>query len=53
MHLREAQLQAAQHLAIPVERQFGMKSADDVELGDRFASSLRPAVSQTCSSDIV
>ena len=37
MHLREALLQAAQHLAIPVERQLGMKSADDVELGDRFA----------------
>ena len=36
MHLREALLQAAQHLAIPVERQLRMQSADDVKLGDRF-----------------
>ena len=41
VHLREALLQAAQHLAVPVERQLGMQAADDVELGDRFASSPR------------
>ena len=40
MHLRKALLQAAQHLAVPVERQLRMQSADDVELGDRFAPAL-------------
>ena len=37
MHLREALLKPAQHLAKPIERQFGMQSADNMELGDRFA----------------
>ena len=44
MHLREALLQAAQHLAIPIERQFGMQAADDVELGDRFAPAFARAM---------
>ena len=42
MHLREALLQAAQHLAIPLERQFRMQAAHDVEFGNGFASSPRP-----------
>ena len=37
MHLRKALLQAAQHLAVPIERQFGMQAADDVKFGDGFA----------------
>jgi hypothetical protein len=36
MHLREALLEAAEHLAEPVERQFRMQAADDVELGHRL-----------------
>ena len=53
MHLRKALLQAAQHLAIPVERQLRMQPADDVEFGDRFASSPRRRRCQTSSSDMV
>ena len=37
MDLRKPLLQAAQHLAIPIERQLRMQAAHDVELGDRFA----------------
>ena len=44
VHLREALLQAAQHLAVPVERQLGMQPADDVELGDGFAPALAGAL---------
>ena len=44
VHLREALLQAAQHLAVPVERQFGMQAADDVEFGDRLAPAFAGAV---------
>ena len=44
VHLREALLQAAQHLAEPVQRQFRMQAADDVELGDRFAPAFAGAV---------
>src|SRR5260370_14347562 len=35
VHLREALLQAAQHLAVPVECELGVESADDVEFGAR------------------
>ena len=44
VHLRKALLQAAQHLAVPVERQLRMQPADDVELGDRLAPALAGAV---------
>ena len=44
MHLREALLEAAQHLAIPVERQFRMQSADDVKLGDGLTPALAGAM---------
>src|SRR5579862_5547983 len=36
MHLRKASLQAAKHLAIPVEREFGMQAAHDMKFGDGF-----------------
>ena len=36
MNLRKPLLQAAQHLAEPVETQFGVQPAHDVKLGDRF-----------------
>ena len=44
VHLREALLQPAEHLAEPVERQLGMQAADDVEFGDRFAPALAGAM---------
>ena len=44
MDLREALLQATQHFAIPVERQFRVESTDDVELGDRFGIAFARAV---------
>ena len=44
MHLRKALLEAAQHLAVPVEGQLRMQPADDVELGDRFAPALARAM---------
>ena len=37
VHPREALLQAAEHLAVPIQRQFGVQSADDVKLRDRLA----------------
>src|SRR5262249_35048595 len=40
MDLREALLEAAQHLAKPVERQLRMQAADDMELRDRLAPAL-------------
>ena len=40
MHLRKALFQAAQHLAVPVQRQLGMQAAHDVEFGDGFAIAL-------------
>jgi len=36
VHFGKALFQAAQHLAVPIERQFGVQAADDVEFGDRF-----------------
>ncbi len=36
MDVGEARLEAAQHLAIPIEGQLGMQTTHDVELGDRF-----------------
>ena len=44
MHLRKALLQAAQHLAIPVQRQLRMQPAHDVELGDGLAPAFAGAV---------
>ncbi len=44
MHFRETLLQPAQHFAIPIERQLGMQSADDVELRDRFAPAFARAM---------
>ena len=40
VHLRKTLLQAAQHLAVPVERQLGMQTAHDVEFGDGFGPTL-------------
>src|SRR5512144_2349275 len=36
MHLREALLQPAESFAVPVERQLGVQTADNVKLRDRF-----------------
>ncbi len=36
--------EAAQHLAIPIEGQFRVQAADDVELGDRFAPAFAGAM---------
>ena len=44
MDFRETLLQAAQHLAVPIQRQLRMQAADDVELGDRFAPALARAM---------
>ena len=44
MHLRKALLQAAQHLAVPIQRQLRMQAADDVKLGDRFAPAFAGAM---------
>ena len=35
---REALLEAAHHLEVPVEGQVGVQAADDVELGDVVAT---------------
>ena len=44
VHLREALLEAAQHLAEPVEREFRVQAADDVEFGDRLAPAFAGAM---------
>src|SRR5580658_7938720 len=44
MHLRIAFFQAAQHLAIPIERQFRMQTADNMKLRDRFADTVARAL---------
>ena len=44
VHLGKALLEAAQHLAEPVQGQFGMQSAHDVEFGDGLAPALAGAV---------
>ena len=44
MHLREALLEAAQHLAVPIESQLRMQPAHDVELGHRLAPAFAGAV---------
>ena len=40
VHLRKALLQAAQHLAVPIESQLRMQAAHDVKFGDGFAVAL-------------
>src|ERR1700735_3606321 len=40
MNLRKPLLQTAQHLAKPVEIQFRMQTADNMELGNRLAPAL-------------
>src|SRR5262245_37940448 len=42
VHLRKSLLESSEQLAIPIQRQFGMQAADDVELRD----GLRPAMSR-------
>ena len=42
--LRKALLEAAQHLAEPVQRQFRVQSADDVEFGDGLAPAFAGAL---------
>src|SRR5580698_11283357 len=44
MNLGEALLQASKHVAVPIERQFGVQTADNVELSDRFAPAFSRAV---------
>src|ERR1017187_2816841 len=44
MHLGKALLEAAQHLAKPVQRQLRMQAAHDMEFGDRFAPAFARAL---------